>query len=101
LPSLSPNSFFLVSTGGDQLTLPQEASDLAVDMLKLGIAIWTRRAFQSLRVCLQAIAQFVQQLGHQTVTDAVTATAQFLGDRRGQAVQELRNHKEYDPRHRE
>src|SRR5246127_2376125 len=63
----------------DRLTLPQEASDLAVDMLKLSIAIRMRRAFQSLGVCLQAIAQLVQQLGHQTVADAVTTTAQFLG----------------------
>jgi hypothetical protein len=30
--------------------------------------------FQSLGVCLQAIAQLVQQLGHQTVADAVTTT---------------------------
>src|SRR4029077_19646885 len=60
-------------------TLPQEASNLAVDMLKLSIAIRMRRAFQSLGVCLQAIAQLVQQLGHQTVADAVTTTAQFLG----------------------
>src|SRR5580700_11678788 len=63
----------------DRLTLPQEASDLAVDMFKLSIAIRMRRAFQSLGVCLPAIAQLVQQLGHQTVADAVTTTAQFLG----------------------
>ena len=37
-----------------------------------------RRAFQSLGVCLQAIAYW-QQLSHQTVADAVTASAQFLG----------------------
>src|SRR5258707_9530646 len=48
-------------------------------MLKLSIAIRMRRAFQSLGVCLQAIAQLVQQLGYQTVADAVTTTAQFLG----------------------
>src|ERR1700740_2229924 len=59
----------------DRLTLPQEASDLAVDMLKLSIAIRMRRAFQSLGVCLQAIAQLMQQLGNQTVADAVTPTA--------------------------
>src|SRR5258705_5020007 len=63
----------------DRLTLPQEASDFAVDMLKLSIAIRMRRAFQSLGVCLQAIAQLVQQLRHQTLADAVTATAQLLG----------------------
>src|SRR5208282_1529959 len=63
----------------DRLTLPQEVSDLAVDMLKLSIAIRMRRAFQSLGVCLQAIAQLVQQFGHQTVADAVTTSAQFLG----------------------
>ena len=40
----------------DWLTLLEEASDLAVDMLKLSIAIRMRGAFQSLGVCLKAIA---------------------------------------------
>jgi hypothetical protein len=44
-------------------------------MFKLSIAIRMRRAFQSLGICLQAITQLVQQLGHQAVVDAVTATA--------------------------
>src|SRR4029077_15788610 len=63
----------------DRLTLLEEASDLLVDMLKLSIAIRMRRAFQSLGVCLQAIAYLVQQLSHQTVADRVTTPAQFLG----------------------
>src|SRR3982074_130208 len=47
-----PHQLLLLSIDrDDRLTLPQEASDLAVDMLKL-----MRRAFQSLGVCLQAIA---------------------------------------------
>ncbi len=75
-----PHQLLLLSIDrDDRLTLPQEASDLAVDMLKLSIAIRMRRAFQSLGICLQAIAQLVQQLGHQTVADAVTTTAQLLG----------------------
>src|SRR5271165_1887403 len=77
-----PHQLFLLGIHrDDRLTQPQEASDLAVDMLKLSVPIRMRRAFQSLGVCLQAIAQLVQQLGHQTVADAVTTTAQaqFLG----------------------
>jgi len=41
-----PHQLLLLSIDrDDRLTLPQEASDLAVDMLKLSIAIRMRRAF--------------------------------------------------------
>src|SRR5271165_5717231 len=51
-----PHQLFLLGIHrDDRLTLPQEASDLAVDMLKLSVPIRMRRAFQSLGVCLQAI----------------------------------------------
>jgi hypothetical protein len=51
---------------------------MLVDVLELLVAVGMAGPFQSLAVGLQAIAQFMQQLGHHAMTDLMAKPLEFF-----------------------
>ena len=52
-----------------RLLISEATLDLPIDVLKLSVAVRVTVAFLGLLICLQAVAQFVQQFRHHRITD--------------------------------
>jgi hypothetical protein len=77
---ITPNEFLLLGVHRDNGTsLLQEAANLAIQMLKLSVAIGMSRSFlQSFYVGLQAVSNFCQQSRHRIMADPITLLGQGI-----------------------
>ena len=69
---------FLRVDGDDRIALPQEETDSTVDMLELAISIRVLRPLKSLAVCLETVAQLVEQFTDQLMRDLMSTLLKFL-----------------------